>query len=328
MVREAANMKKYNLSAQSRYNCSVSSLHAYSPDSPAGTSPSPTQSHTISAFPLLSNNPAESPSSENPVTSTKEVKVEKPDVNVLQQLEVQAQAQEEPPEVFAFVKVAEEDTWEETPGDNIAENSTVNITVIETSQDLSSLENTEHISEISDLPFERMEKAIETNQIPVESCSTEGDAGFDRQEAQSEALPDAIESYTSKDTNLFLKTAPEVLSVASTEEKRRNDTVVSVALEPTIRLCAEELSANSSWVTEEEVHFTEDDELVVEVSPEAESIKPIMVKCEAISDAEEARPPDCLKEIRSLVTQVIEVKENIQFHEDSAETNKEFKQTQ
>ncbi|XP_062858556.1 protein Niban 1a [Trichomycterus rosablanca] len=309
VVREAANMKKFNLFTESRYNFSVSSLHSNSPDSPAGTSPSPTQSHAIPAFPLLSNSPAESQNPENPVTAVKEA----------QQVEVQHQAQEEElAEIFECVKAGEEDKCEEK--------SVLNIPVIKVT---------------CSTPEPVLQADLEETFAAALNLK-------EKTEDKTADVPTVITTETSQDMSSLVNTehVPETGSQATTAQKTSSTTEVSAVLEdePTTTLSAQDLSDDSSWVTEEEeeVDITEDDDpLVVKVLPEPEPEEPVMVMCEAISDAElrlanscvgadaeVARAPDCIKEIRNLVTEVKEVEVTVHCHEDNEETIKEFEQTQ
>ncbi|GAA6105103.1 protein Niban 1a isoform X1 [Tachysurus ichikawai] len=94
-----------------------------------------------------------------------------------------------------------------------------------------------------------------------------------------------------------------------------------------------EFSDDSSWTTEEEEDSIEEDELTMDTT--ADKPKPevcITVKCETMSDVsasvtdnsaetEAARPLDCIKEIRELVVEVIEVEEIAQHYPDKGEVH-------
>lgn len=97
----------------------------------------------------------------------------------------------------------------------------------------------------------------------------------------------------------------------------------------------QEFSDNSSWTTEEEGDSTEEDDLTVEtLTPISKPEDTLIVKCEAISDinisdtkssadpdSEAVRPLDCIKEIRDLVVEVIEVEEVAQHYPDPEEVS-------
>ncbi|KAI5619975.1 protein Niban [Silurus asotus] len=90
-----------------------------------------------------------------------------------------------------------------------------------------------------------------------------------------------------------------------------------------------------SWSTSKEQDSNEDDEPTLETSTASSNPEDIFIeKCEAISDAsvnvtddsadlrnEAARPLDCIKEIRDLVVEVIEVEDVVQHYPTSAEVS-------
>ncbi|XP_072552100.1 protein Niban 1a [Salminus brasiliensis] len=90
VVKEAASMKKYNLFTESRYNFSVSSLHATPPgsipSSPAHISTSPARKHAMPPSPLLANGSGKEPAA----LVVQEPKVVEPHVAMAQLQPVQA----------------------------------------------------------------------------------------------------------------------------------------------------------------------------------------------------------------------------------------------
>ncbi|MCI4389261.1 hypothetical protein PGIGA_G00095930 [Pangasianodon gigas] len=200
----------------------------------------------------------------------------------------------------------------------------------------------------------------EANETPVQASPPEGDTGSTDQVSKSETSSSlkfvSAESETERAANISIssaeETAPGVPSSSGVhplvvEEQNTNttgDTKVVVddltSLEAPIyevraSNMAQDFSDDSSWTTEEEGDSIEEDDLTTETTsaiPEPEDS--VIVKCETISDVsvnvnnnsadpstEAARPLDCIKEIRALVVEVIEVEEVAQHWPDSGDVS-------
>ncbi|KAK2863845.1 hypothetical protein Q7C36_002999 [Tachysurus vachellii] len=187
---------------------------------------------------------------------------------------------------------------------------------------------------------------------PVQSSPPEGDTRPMDQVLQSESVKCiSAESETESAASISssVETAPDVpgssgvqLVVAQTSNNSE-DVNVSVddltSLRPpsyeVIVSNVTDFSDDSSWTTEEEGDSIEEDELTMDTT--ADMPKPEVcstVKCETMSDVsasvtdntadpktEAARPLDCIKEIRELVVEVIEVEEIAQHYPDKGEVH-------
>ncbi|KAB5539678.1 hypothetical protein PHYPO_G00091770 [Pangasianodon hypophthalmus] len=200
----------------------------------------------------------------------------------------------------------------------------------------------------------------EANETPVQASPPEGDTGSMDQVSKSETSSSlkfvSAESETESAANIRISSAEETVpGVPSSsgvqplvvEEQNSNttgDTKVVVddltslgapIYEIRASNMAQDFSDDSSWTTEEEGDSIEEDDLTTETTsaiPEPEDS--VIVKCETISDVsmnvnnnsadpstEAARPLDCIKEIRALVVEVIEVEEVAQHCPDSGDVS-------
>lgn len=190
----------------------------------------------------------------------------------------------------------------------------------------------------------------EANETPVYAIPPGGHMGSLDQVSQSETSSNlkfvSAESETESAANIRTssaeETAPAVPNSSSVQplvvkEKNSNgtrDTKVVLDDLPSIGAPIDELkvsnmmrqdfSDDSSWTTEEEEDSIEEDDLTMETTtaiPKPEDF--FIVKCEAIPDvcanvtnnsadpdSEAARPLDCIREIRDLVVEVMEVEDH------------------
>lgn len=192
---------------------------------------------------------------------------------------------------------------------------------------------------------EPIPKPLET---PVQACPPDGDTRsvdhVSRSETSSSLKFVSAESETESSAKVRIS-SPEVPNSSgvkpfTVEEQTSNATedtkdVVddltskgSPIYEIRVSNKIQDFSDNTSWTTEEEGESMEEDALTTETT--AANAKPedsVILKCESISDvnanvtnnpadhsSEAGRPLDCVKEIRDLVVEVIEVEEVVQHY--------------
>lgn len=192
---------------------------------------------------------------------------------------------------------------------------------------------------------ETLPKPVET---PVQACPPDGDAGSVAHVSGSDTSSSlkfvSAGSETEDAANISSLGVPQSSGVKpfTIEEQTGNatedtkDVVYDLTsngapiYEVIVSNKIQDFSDSSSWTTEEEGDSIEEGDLTPETT--TASAKPedlVMIKCDSLSDVnanvtnnpadrstEAARPLDCVKEIRDLVVEVIEVEELVQHYPD------------
>ncbi|XP_058234521.1 protein Niban 1a isoform X2 [Hemibagrus wyckioides] len=188
-------------------------------------------------------------------------------------------------------------------------------------------------------PVQASPPPVQASSPPVQASPPEGYTGS--MCLQSETLSSikcvSTESAANISISSAVETAPDVPGSSGDTNVAVDDLTYFGPSTYEVRLSSkiEEFSDDSSWTTEEEGDSIEEDDLTIETT--ADIPKPeacIIAKCEAISDVsatvtdtsadpetEAARPLDCIKEIRELVVEVIEVEEVAQHYPDHREVH-------
>ncbi|XP_046691858.1 protein Niban 1a [Silurus meridionalis] len=214
-----------------------------------------------------------------------------------------------------------------------------------------SISNTEPaLKPASHTLFELVPNPIKTvaNETPCQACPPERETRPMGQVLQNETLSSLnfISAESKAETSQVLPSCLDVQPLIL-DEQTNNDTgdtkllvddLTSIGA-PIYELRVSNMTQDFydclSWSTSKEQDSNEDDEPTLETSTASSNPEDIfIVKCEAILDAsvnvtddsadlrnEAARPLDCIKEIRDLVVEVIEVEDVVQHYPTSAEVS-------
>ncbi|XP_066532675.1 protein Niban 1a [Hoplias malabaricus] len=378
VVKEAANMKKYNLFTESRYNFSVSSIHSTTPGSipgsPPHTSSSLTQYQAKPASPLALHSSGETVPHELAqetagaqaggqhrteekgvlemllrAKSGTKISPTKPENHIVHPMAVEKAAEAIPPST---------ESLKEGEHDKVV----VKLTPLTTGTSVDALVNTESTLITGQTPQAVALKAVElvANGTAIQSSPSKEDAQLLDQMVQKNESP----------TGSIKKSAPHVIVMPSAREYNMPESKLLQDLVP---------SDGASCVTEDEVVVESNEEDVPTTEINVGVVRPqkldemLIVKCEDITDAEACmeataahenfphckedkspeannlknteqsegedwgcvffpgaecpsndptvaepvvRPLDCIKEIRDLVVEVIEIEEIVQQHPD------------
>lgn len=343
-------MQRYNLFMESRYRFSTTSMYSTPPSSPDYSSTLKKPRSGLPSSPLLSHGLMESPcTGEDPDMVEKMVE---PEVMVAQQVEAQEHAHLELTEVSTAVKADDEHKVEDNEVLEVPVNAVIEIqarsTTPETQQQHAAVEEETHVAIQSseEKMYSGLPDVVAINTDPSSSSATESVLKL-ASHTSAELVPKAVETEASetpvqasppeRDTGSQSETSG-LKFVSESETVVVGDDVTSLRApiyEDRVSNVTQDFSDGSSWTTEEEGDSIDEDDLPMETTPAVPKPEDsVIVKCETLSDlnanvpnisvdlnSEAARPLGCIKEIRDLVVEVIEVEEVVQHYPDHEEVN-------